>query len=573
MYQQFSVSRLANICARTILQGFIRYRGEFGDITRRARSNFEQREWLQLQDDARARLALYERVEDAVVKEIHDLLASNVRDRLMWVGIKAVYSGLIDGRGDWNVAETFFNSITRQVFSTVGVDSHIEFVTSDYEVPLADQQEIYRTFGRADATTTLVQQVLDAIALDAPWEDQPRDVALIANRIEDQLQEVGALAAVERLEVIDELFFRGKGAYVVGRLYSGSHVLPFVMAVHHGEDGLHVDAVLMDEDAVSILFSFARSYFLVDVDRPYNLIQFLRSILPRKRVAELYISTGFNKHGKTELYRDLLTHLALTEEQFERARGQRGMVMTVFTMPNYDVVFKLIKDTFDYPKDTTREEVRESYALVFRRDRAGRLVDAQTFEHLRFKRERFSETLLNELLDTAGKTVNVKGDAVVVEHAYVERRVIPLDIYVREADPASARRAVVDYGQALKDLAASNIFAGDLFLKNFGVTRHGRVVFYDYDEISLLTTCVFKALPKPQTYEQAMAPEPWFHVGEHDIFPEEFKRFLGLPASLMEAFEEHHGDLFTPEWWQQVQGRVRGGEVLHTVPYADRFKL
>jgi len=573
MYQQFSVSRLANLCARTILRGFGRYRTQFAHLTRRARTSFAQRDWQQMQEDARARLTLYEEVEDAVVKEVHDLLASQVRERLMWVSIKAVYSGLIDGRGDWNIAETFFNSITRQVFATVGVDPHVEFVTSDYEVPLAERAVIYRTFSRAESTEALLHQLLDEVDLDAGWADRARDVTLTAQRINARLQAVGALAIVERLEVIHEPFFRGKGAYIVGRLYSGSHLLPFALALHHEAPGVRIDAVLLEEDPVSILFSFARSYFHIDVDRPYDLIRFLKTILPRKRVAELYISTGYNKHGKTELYRDLISHLALTEERFARARGQRGMVMTVFTMPNYDLVFKVIKDQFDYPKESTRQEVLDKYKLVFRRERAGRLVDAQAFEHLQFAKERFGTELLAELEEDASNTVWEEGDRVVVDHAYIERRVIPLDIYVREAGDASARQAVIDYGQALKDLAASNIFPGDLFLKNFGVTRHGRVVFYDYDELSLLTTCVFKELPEPQTYEQAMAPEPWFHVGEHDIFPEEFKRFLGLPDPLMDVFEAHHADLFTAAYWQAIQQQVREGEVLHTVPYAVRFRL
>jgi hypothetical protein len=68
-------------------------------------------------------------------------------------------------------------------------------------------------------------------------------------------------------------------------------------------------------------------------------------------------------------------------------------------------------------------------------------------------------------------------------------------LFLREADPAAAESAIIDYGNALRDLAASNVFPGDLLLKNFGVTSHGRVIFYDYDELCLVSDCVFRDLP------------------------------------------------------------------------------
>ncbi len=362
-------------------------------------------------------------------------------------------------------------------------------------------------------------------------------------------------------------------AYLVGRLFSGSHLIPFAIALIHTEQGLVIDGVLLDEDSISILFSFARSYFHVDVDRPYDLVQFLHTIMPRKRMAELYISIGYNKHGKTELYRDLLHHLAFSDDKFEIARGQRGMVMTVFDMPSYDMVFKLIKDHFNYPKDATRKDVMAKYDLVHRHDRAGRLVDAQAFEYLQFERRRFSEDLLQELLEVASETVSVNDEYVVVKHAYVERRVIPLDIFVKEAAESSAALAVYDYGCAIKDLAKSNIFPGDMLLKNFGVTRHGRVVFYDYDELCFLLDCRFRRFPPAVSYEDELASEPWFHVNEGDIFPEEFAHFLGLSGEMRNAFNRFHGDLFDPGFWRQTQERLIAGELVHIFPYTRSQRL
>jgi isocitrate dehydrogenase kinase/phosphatase len=295
--------------------------------------------------------------------------------------------------------------------------------------------------------------------------------------------------------------------------------------------------------------------------------------MPRKRTAEIYISLGYNKHGKTELYRDLLNHLAYSGDHFEIARGQRGMVMLVFTMPSYDMVFKIIKDRFNYPKGSTRKDVLAKYDLVYRHDRAGRLVDAQAFEYLQFERDRFSAELLDEMAREARQMVEITGEYVIIAHAYVERRVIPLDVYAREAGEEAACAAVLDYGQAIKDMASSNIFPGDMLLKNFGVTRHGRVVFYDYDELCLLEDCHFRRLPPAADYEDELNPDPWFHVNDHDIFPEEFPRFLGLPPLLRSQLVARHGDLFTLDYWRNTQDNIRDGILTHIFPYRQDQRI
>jgi isocitrate dehydrogenase kinase/phosphatase len=349
--------------------------------------------------------------------------------------------------------------------------------------------------------------------------------------------------------------------------------VPLVLALRNEPEGILVDAVLLTENEVSILFSFTRSYFHVDVARPYDLVRFLRRLMPRKRVAELYISIGQNKHGKTELYRDLLRHLHATDEQFEHATGTKGLVMIVFTMPGYDDVFKIIRDTFPPPKRTTRRAIMDKYRLVFQHDRAGRLMDVQDFQHLEFDRSRFTEELLDELVGEASATVRIQGESVIVSHVYVERRIVPLDVYVKDAIPAAAASAVIDYGQAIKDLASTNIFPGDLLVKNFGVTRHGRVVFYDYDELSSLLDVRFREVPEPRDEYDAMSADPWYSVSDRDVFPEEHEQFLGLTADLRSAFADTHGDLFRPEPWQRIQERIRAGELIEVFPYTETARL
>jgi isocitrate dehydrogenase kinase/phosphatase len=568
-------SRLANLAAQAIHAAFDEYSQAFDRLTRRAQYRFVNRSWQSGQADAAERLDLYKTVLDRLVADICELLDERLLDRLVWASMKAVYSSLIAGDDGWELAETFFNSVTRRIFTTVGVDPQIEFVDTDFTSPPTEsRQPVYRTYGRAD-TAVLIDHLLQdyGVENDFAFVDRERDAALVAGRIEAHLRQLGALQVVERVEMVTAVFYRGKGAYLVGRLFSGSHQAPLALALRHEAEGVFVDAVLLTESAVSILFSFAHSYFHVLVKRPYDLVRFLRSLMPRKRVAELYISLGFNKHGKTILYRDLLHHLATSPDHFEIARGQRGMVMAVFTMPALDLVFKVIKDRFAPPKRTTRHDVMARYRLVFRHDRVGRLVDAQEFEHLQFARARFDEELLAELLVVAGSTVRVEGEQVVIAHCYVERRIIPLNLYVAEADPAAARAALVDYGQAIKDLALSNIFPGDMLLKNFGVTRHGRVVFYDYDELCLLTTCNFRAIPPARYEEDELSDLPWYPVGENDIFPEQFTRFLGVEPALRRIFMAHHADLLDPDYWCDIQARLRAGEVITIFPYEQKMRL
>jgi isocitrate dehydrogenase kinase/phosphatase len=312
----------------------------------------------------------------------------------------------------------------------------------------------------------------------------------------------------------------------------------------------------------------------VQVDRPYDLVRFLKTILPHKRIAELYIAVGFNKHGKTEMYRELLNHLSVCyEDRFDISPGKRGMVMIVFNMPRDYLVFKLIRDRFDTPKKTTRREVMQKYDLVFRHDRAGRLVDAQAFEYLEFDACCFSESLLTELKQDAGSSVKIGAHHIIVDHAYVERRVIPLDVFLAQSEDSDARKIVIDWGHAIKDLAVSNIFPGDILLKNFGVTRHGRVVFYDYDELCPLTSCNFRKMPVSADHEDEMAAEPWFYVDENDVFPQEFRRFLGLPEPLQKVFMQHHADLFEVDFWLQAQEAILAGNLPHIYPYARGCRI
>ena len=567
-------SRLANLGAQAIYEAFDTYLEQFTTITRRARTHFESRDWHAMQADAAARLDLYTEVIARIVLEIRGLLGARGKDKLVWASVKAVYSGLIASRDEWELAETFFNSVTRRIFTTVGVDPQIEFVDSDFDAPpTKPTRPMFRSYLASSSLVALIEKILADVAFTVAYEDRGRDARLAAQVIGEYLHALGRRVVVDRAELLSSIFYRGKGAYLIGRMWCGGSPVPLVLALQHHKSGIVLDAALFTEDEVSILFSFTRSYFHVEVARPYDLVHFLQEIMPRKPLGELYIAIGYNKHGKTELYRHLLHHLNRADDQFIIAPGAPGMVMLVFTLPSYDSVFKVIKDQFDEPKTTTRAEVMAKYYLVFKHDRAGRLIDAQEFEHLEFDRALFSEPLLKEIQRVAGSTVRVEAGRVVIQHLYIERRLRPLNIYVHEASDEAVQAAVIDYGLAIKNLAAANIFPGDILLKNFGVTRHGRVVSYDYDELCLVTDCNFVAVPPPHDPIEEFSAEPWFSVHENDCFPAELKPWLGLEEPWRSTFLEHHSDLYEVGFWRDLQAQIRAGEVIDILPYPQSKRL
>lgn len=575
MPQNLTNSRLANMGAKAIRETYESYRAQFDAVTARAKLRFKTLDWQGMRADAAARLDIYIREVDIIETAIRHLLGDRVEDKQVWANLRSAFAGLVNQRNDRELAETFFNSVTRRIFATVGVDSQIEFVDTDSGTsPAPAKSEAYRSYKGARSVADLIRKILSAYPLAAEFQNLQLDAGRVAEKIEAHLHKMGFSAEIARIEMAANVFFRGMGAYLMGRFFCGHNLIPLAIALLNSSEGIVVDAVLLQEDDISILFSFTRSYFHVASAKPSDLIRFLKTILPHKRIAELYTAIGFNKHGKTILYRELLGHLSeCRDERFEISYGESGLVMIVFNMPNDDLVFKLIRDRFGTPKKITRPQVMGKYKLVFNHDRAGRLIDAQAFEHLKFDDCFFSPNLLTQLQSEAAQTVKIKEDHVILTHTYVERRVTPFDIYLQEANPAAARRAVIDFGAAIKDLAVSNIFPGDILLKNFGVTRHGRVVFYDYDELCLLTACNFRKIPESSCYDDELASEPWYYVNENDVFPQEFKRFLGLPDHLLEFFLEHHSDLLDVGFWHKAQEAIRAGELPHIFPYAQDRRL
>jgi isocitrate dehydrogenase kinase/phosphatase len=422
---------------------------------------------------------------------------------------------------------------------------------------------------------SLWRALLEDYAFSVPYENLDRDIDNIMGVIIRYLAPRFDLTGYDvEIQALEHHFYRNKGAYIVGRIAAGGQSMPFVLPILHNEIGaVFVDTVLFGSDKVSVLFSFTRSYFLVDASIPSQYVLFLQQLMPAKPISEIYSAMGYNKHGKTYFHRCAYRHMQSTKDQFNIAPGIKGMVMCVFTLPSYDFVFKIIKDKFTPPKDMTRQQVMDKYNLVKRWDRVGRMADTQEFTNLAFARERFSDELMAELMKVAPSVIEEHGKALVIKHVYVERRMTPLNLYLQGCTEGQLVDVMDEYGNAIKQLAAANIFPGDMLLKNFGVTRHGRVVFYDYDEIQLLTDCNFRKIPEPRTEAEEMSSKPWYTVGPNDIFPEEFRLFFSGNQRARKVFDRLHSDLYEASFWQGVQEQIRRGHVGDFFPYRRKYRF
>ncbi len=541
----------AAVLAASIAEEFLQYNEEFGRITRRAALHFMACDWRSAQADSVARIELYEQRVARCVRALGAQIAKAGSDASLWTDIKRAYELIVARRPDSDCYRTFFNSVTRDTFGTVGVNPEVEFCATNVgrtsgSVPI----RVYRV---GSALPAAIRELLADLPFTAFIADTDAAVHRVSAEIGRYFENHRQSGAPDSIELIEPLFYRGTQAFVVGRLIDDNSMTPLVIAFQNSTAGVRVESIMLSRAEIGSLFGFARSYFHVDLPVVGAAITLLRSFMPRKPIDELYTVLGRAKQGKTERYFALRRHLDTSIDTFVHAPGESGLVMIVFTLPSHDLVFKVIRDRFGAPKKSTRAEVIERYQFVFRHDRAGRLVDAQEFKRLRLPRARFMAALVDELLNGASQSCRIEGEDLIVEHCYIERRLRPLNLFLREADPAAAESAIIDYGNALRDLAASNVFPGDLLLKNFGVTSHGGVIFYDYDELCQVTDCVFRDFPSASSDEEETSAEPWFYVGPQDVFPEQWLQFLGIPAPLRDVFLRHHGDLLTAAWWRHAQ--------------------
>jgi isocitrate dehydrogenase kinase/phosphatase len=562
--------------AAALIEGFDRHYTPFRAASARAKERFEAGDWAEAQRAVGERIGYYDRRVVDMVRRLRGEFDAQRLEHRHWEQVKRAFIGLLVDHKRPELAETFFNSVTTRLLGQTYFRNDLVFVRAAISTEYIESDPpVYRTYYPAGVglRETLLR-VFEDFGWARPFADLGADVEHVVRALEEHL---GGWPREERnlqLQVLGSAFYRNKAAYVIGKLVNGNVETPIVVPVLHDEHGrLTLDTVLLDEDSISILFSLSRAYFMVDMDVPSGYVRFLRSLMPSRLRAELYTAIGLGGQGKTLFVRDLIQHLHHSQDQFVEALGTRGKVMHVFNLPSYPYVFKVIRDVFGPGKHTDRATVRSKFEMVKAVDRVGRMADTIEFEHLALPLDRFAPELLEQLHELAPSTISIEGDRLIVEHCYVERRLTPLNLHLDVATPPQLEHAVREYGEAIRELAIANVFPGDLLWRNFGLTRYGRVVFYDYDEIEYLTDCRFRAIPQPPTPEAELDSEPWYPVGRLDVFPEEFAAFVLGNPQVREAFCRHHADLLSPAFWQAAQRRVGEGEIVDFFPYpeAQRF--
>jgi len=588
--------------ARAIVDGFDRHYGLFRYVAQLAKSRFENGDWHGMRQSARERIDFYDqRVREAAasIERNFDFVSLTEQERdALWQAVKENFVTLLAEHRQPECAETFFNSVCIKVLRRDYFKNRFIFVRPGVATEYMDSEPpSYRSYypvrgANGKGLRTALRQVVIDFGLACPWIDIERDIrrvirAAVAAHDDPNLAH-GALSRPFKAEpdlqiqVLSSLFFRNKGAYIIGRILNGTRVTPLAVPILRNRRGqLYVDSLLLSAEHLSTLFSYTRAYFLVDMEAPAAYVEFLRTLLPHKPASELYTMVGLQKQGKTLFYRDFLHHLRHSADAFVIAPGIKGLVMTVFTLPSFPYVFKLIKDVIPYPKETDRAQIMSKYQLVKMHDRVGRMADTWEYSQVALPRARISAELMRELMATCPSLLdvdqnsdqNAEQSSVIIKHVYIERRMTPLNIYLQHATDTELEHAIDEYGEAIKDLARANIFPGDMLYKNFGVTRLDRVVFYDYDEIEYMTECNFRPVPQATTEEDELSAEPWYSVGRHDVFPEQWRPFLLGDLRIRAALLKRHADLFDPAFWQARKERAQSGVMENVFPYprAHRF--
>ncbi len=570
----------AEAIARLILSGFDRHYRLFRAAAQRAKTLFECADWRSMAALARERIQLYDRRVAESVDAVLGAFPQAETDESLWPAIKLATIGLLPEHRQPECAETFYNSVACQVLHRRYYRNEFIFwrpaVATEHLEGDAPTYRCYYPLQKGLRAT--LAEIATSFSLANPFEDLRRDSRNVLRAMRTAFPRPTRARPSLQIQVLNALFFRNKAAYIIGKIINGHREIPFAVPILQNEKReLYLDAVLLDADQLQVLFSFSRAYFLVDMEVPAAYVSFLRTLMPRKPRAEMYMAVGLHKQGKTLFYRDLHYHLKHSSDNFVIAPGIKGMVMLVFTLPSFPYVFKIIRDHFAPPKDIDRQTVKDKYHLVKMHDRVGRMADTLEYSLVALPLDRFDPALVAELKAEAGSSIEIEGDKVVIGHMYIERRMQPLNLYLDEAaaegDLPRTRHALLEYGNAIKELAGAGIFPGDMLLKNFGVTRHERVVFYDYDEIAPLTECNFRHIPPARSWEDEMSAEPYYSVGPSDVFPEQFAHFLVADPKSRRVFLGYHAELTDPAFWQSRQAQLRAGVQADVFPYPETVRF
>ena len=556
--------------AQTILDGFNKHYQLFREFSDEAMACFEHADWARVSEAGKERIQGYEARVTETVENLNAHFPGASEHADWWPDVKASFIALLMNHLQSECAETFYNSVACRVLHRDYYNNKNIFWRPALSTEhLQGSSPTYRSYyPPTNGLRRSLLQMITEFGLENPFQDLRRDIRRLEQTIMSRRPKTWKAHPNHQLQVLTSLFFRNKAAYIVARLVNADNKQALIVPLMEDENGrVFVDTALMKAKDVAIVFSFSRAYFMVDMEVPSAYVNFLLSIMPGKSPVDLYAMLGLQKQAKTLLYREMHYHLTHSQDNFQIAPGVRGMVMLVFTLPSFPFVFKLIRDHFDPPKTSSREDVRGKYQLVKFHDRVGRMADTLEYSNVAIPLNRIEPALMDELRATAESSLEVVGESLVIRHIYIERRMEPLDRYLAQASPAQRRRAIHDFGHAIRDLAGANIFPGDMLKKNFGVTRTERVVFYDYDEISYITECNFRHIPPARSYEDEISDTPWYSIGQNDVFPESFAPFFFANQQDLALFKKDHADLLDADWWKRMKDNILDGGQADVFPY------
>ena len=567
----------ALLIAKAMLDGFDRHYQLIRHYGQQAKVLFEAGDWKGVHQAVSERIPSYDNRSNETARLIEAQFGAHSLDSDTWQQVKLLYIGQLINHKQPELAETFFNSVCARLL-------HRTYFHNDYifarpaistEYILSDPPTYSSYYPLQRGLRQTIRQIVVDFEWQRPFEDLDRDVDYTLRTVKAFLGGWPKAQANMQIQVLYSAFYRNKAAYIFGKAINGHLETPFAIPVLHTPEGrLVLDTVLLDTSWIVLLFSLSRAYFMVDMEVPSGYFQFLQSMLPNNKPrSEIYTMLGLGKQGKTMFFRDLKDHLRHSEDKFIIAPGVLGMVMLVFTLPSYPYVFKIIRDVFAAAKDIDHDTVKAKYLLVKKVDRVGRMADTLEFSHVALPKKRFSDELIDALRQHVPSLLEEDGNDLVIKHLYIERRMTPLNIYLDTASPEEIDHAVLEYGNAIRELASANIFPGDMLWKNFGMTSYNRVVFYDYDEIEYMSDCNFRVIPDAPYPEAEMSGEPWYSVARNDVFPEEFATFLLGSPKVRSSFLKYHSKLLAVDFWREAQEKIRAGHVVDFFPYPEELRF
>ena len=560
----------AQILSDWIQQVFDGFYRDFCAIPAKAKAAFEASAFQQSLQNSHDRLTLYGERMHALARTLAAEYPDAIAAPELWDRLEQHYTAAVAGRYEADLALAFLHSVRRAVFmdNWTPVDYAVDIKTQssrDSEVMLS------RAVDAVDAG--LIQEMLAIPSFDIPFRDAAGDSERAADKVDRALRTRGLADRIAAVDVIRGGFFRNRGVYVVGRIrLHGGSVVPLILALLHDEVGIYIDAVLTDEPEAHNLFSTTRANFIVTNDHYHELAEFLHQIMPKRPLGLHYSSLGFNHFGKVAVMDELTAELADDDAVFDTAVGFPGTVAIGFQVPGSVYNLKVIRD---HPTENYKwgdfagvESVLEKYRRVHDINRTGSMLDNAIYYNVTLPKSHFASGLLSELVEDASNAVSLRGTTVFFQHLIVQRKMIPLPVFLEQAPREDCERAVISLGQCIKNNMAANIFNRDLDGRNYGVGSHIRVYLFDYDALETFTDVKIRS--NQDRFDGEEDVPGWFFEDGVVFLPEEIESGLRIAdRDLRRLFRSVHGDLLEVEYWQHIQDELRHGNVPQIQVYPE----